>query len=165
MIKLPASVAALFILTVAAIPQARACDEYCGEAQEAAYERAYEQQAAREEAAEEGYYGSQRRGYSQSGSRRGSAARSAPSAQRQAAEPESKSGTSTRTRQRGQDREQDYDVANENSSIAGGSDEVASDDSFERRPVKSSGERRSGKAVGCKTYFPSVGMTLSVPCD
>jgi hypothetical protein len=49
-------------------------------------------------------------------------------------------------------------VAKENSSISteSGSDRVAEEDTFERRPAK---------AVGCKKYFASVGMTLSVPCE
>ncbi len=50
-------------------------------------------------------------------------------------------------------------VANESSSIATGSSEVASDDLYEdARP------RKASRATGCKSYFPSVGMTLSVPC-
>jgi hypothetical protein len=45
-------------------------------------------------------------------------------------------------------------VAGENSSIASETTQIAKDDT--------SGRKRE---VGCKTFFPSVGMTLSVPCD
>ena len=48
-------------------------------------------------------------------------------------------------------------VAKENSSISteSGSNRIAEDDTYER----------PAKAVGCKKYFASAGMTLSVPCE
>ena len=40
-------------------------------------------------------------------------------------------------------------------------DIAADDGSFEDAPR----ERKTSRTTGCKSYFPSVGMTLSVPCD
>jgi hypothetical protein len=48
-------------------------------------------------------------------------------------------------------------VATENSTITSGSTELADDNSFSRPAAK--------RDVGCKTFFPATGMTLSVPCD
>lgn len=157
MIKLLAACAAAFItLTAAVAPGASACDEDCAyEAHEAAYERAYERGSAREEAAEESYYSSGGR-RSGSASRRERAARAEKSAAwssaSRRAEPkpvDPAPSTESRTPR--------TKVAKENSSVSTepGSDRIA-EDTFERRPAK---------AVGCKEYFASVGMTLSVPCE
>jgi hypothetical protein len=48
-------------------------------------------------------------------------------------------------------------VATENSSIATGESEVAEDDS--------SGRAAFRKELGCKKFFASAGMTLTVPCE
>jgi hypothetical protein len=155
---LAAGAAACLAFTCLPGSGAIACDEDCAyEMQEAAYERA----EAREEAAEEGYYPSQSRGDSRSMRRREQAA--GKSAQRRArksaagessvtepkSEPDPEPKTLTRSK-RG------TAVVNENSSISNGSSRFAEDDTV---------ERVSTKPVGCKTYFPSVGMTISVPCD
>jgi len=160
MIKTLAVAAATFIaLTAAFNPSVRACDEDCAyEAHEAAYERAEERSSAREEAAEEGYsYGGRR----SSGfpSRREQAAARAAQAQKAAAqssesrraEPKPDPAPSTQTRS------PRTKVAKENSSISteNGSKRLAEDDSYQR----------PAKAVGCKKYFASAGMTLSVPCE
>ena len=52
-------------------------------------------------------------------------------------------------------------IATENSSISPASLETAtsSDES------KAAAEPKARKNVGCKKYFPTAGMTLSVPCD
>jgi hypothetical protein len=47
-------------------------------------------------------------------------------------------------------------VENENSSISGAS--LASDTTAKDEP-------KAAQKVGCKKYFPTAGMTLSVPCD
>lgn len=158
MIKtLTVAASTLIALSAAFGPGAHACDEDCAyEAQEAAYERAYEREAAREEAAEEGYYSGSRSG---SARRRGQAAQARAAkrsseplaAERQTAEPKPDPTPRTQTPS------PRIKVAKENSSISAGSGqrEVAEDDSYVP-PVK---------AIGCKTYLPSVGMTLSVPCD
>jgi pyruvate/2-oxoglutarate dehydrogenase complex dihydrolipoamide acyltransferase (E2) component len=155
MIRLPAATAAILLaFTFVSSPGARACDEDCYyEAQEAAYERDYERASAREEAAEEGYDPSEGRSSSRSSRRakpdRAVAKQAAPT--KNGAEPkpstpaQSPASASTRTK-----------VAAEPSSITSGSNDVAVDDRQEPRPAK---------AEGCKSYFPSVGMTLSVPCD
>jgi flagellar biosynthesis/type III secretory pathway protein FliH len=160
MIKTLTVAASTFVALSAAFgPAAHACDEDCAyEAQEAAYERAYEREAAREEAAEEGYDSGSRSG---SARRRGQAAQgrtakrsSVPlAAERQTAEPKPDPTPRTQTPT------PRIKVAKENSSISTGSGadrrEVAEDDSYVQ----------PAKTIGCKTYLPSVGMTLSVPCD
>jgi leucyl aminopeptidase (aminopeptidase T) len=160
MIKTPAVAVATFIaLTAAFSPNVRACDEDCAyEAHEATYERAEERASVREEAAEEGYYSAGRRS-SGSSSRREQAAARAAQAQKAAAqssesrraEPKPDPAPSTQTRS------PRTKVAKENSSISteNGSNRVAEDDSYQR----------PAKAVGCKKYFASAGMTLSVPCE
>jgi hypothetical protein len=161
MIKTLTVAAATFIAIGSFSPGAHACDEDCAyEAQEAAHERAYEREAAREEAAEEGYYSGSRRSGSPSASRRKQAVQAQakrssepPAAERQTVEPKPDPTPRTQT---GSPR---IKVAKENSSISTGSGadrrDVAEDDSYVR----------PAKAIGCKTYLPSVGMTLSVPCD
>jgi hypothetical protein len=53
---------------------------------------------------------------------------------------------------------------NENSSIAVANTEAAQIETA--KPVKSEPEKREAKAkVDCKKFFPSVGMTLTVPCE
>lgn len=159
MIKLLAASAAAFItLTAAVAPGASACDEDCAyEAHEAAYERAYERGSAREEA-EEGYYSS-------GGRRSGSASRRERAALAAQAEKSAASSSASRRAEpkpvdpapSTESRTPRTKVAKENSSVSteSGSDRIA-EDTFERRPAK---------AVGCKKYFASVGMTLSVPCE
>lgn len=156
MTKLPAAAAAAFLLCLFNTPDARAgCDEYCADAhEEASYERAY----AREEAAENGYFVDDRRPSRASrqarGSERNSATRAAARApaRREAAEPAEQPTRTSRERAL---------AVNENSSITtgttAGTTRVADDDSAERKPLS--------REVGCKSFFPSVGMTLSVPCD
>ncbi len=144
-----------------------ACDEDCAyEMREAAYEQAYDHAEARAEAAEEGYsLPRSERGASRSAGRRESAGRGAavPEEPRKPAQTraesrvaEQRSETPTRSEPQRQSKGA-KGVLNENSSIASGSRSFAEDDTYDR-PV-------SRKAVGCKTYFPSVGMTVSVPCD
>lgn len=161
------SAAALLLATILASPAAHAyCDEDCAyERHEAAYERAEERQSAQEEY--EGY-GRQSRGFSQPSGR---SARRAPQPEPQESKSSSQSESKTRKAVREDEpsseskptvttrsqRLRDGDVANENSSIVGGTSRVAEDDTQEPRPAK--------RTVGCKTYFPSVGMTLSVRCD
>jgi hypothetical protein len=157
---LAATAVTLLTLTAAVTPGAKACDEDCSyERQEAAYERHYERESAREEAAEEGYYNRGSSGYSGASRRRAAAQRSAP---REApAEPtiaEPKPSTPAQS----EPRTVRTKVAKENSSVATGSRDVAADDSnYEDAPR----ERKTSRSTGCKSYFPSVGMTLSVPCD
>lgn len=162
------SAAALLLASLFASPVAYAyCDEDCAyERQEAAYERAYERASGSED--DEGYGRQSRGGYSQPSGR---SARRAPQPE-PPAETKSSSQSSSKSRKTAREDEpsgskptvttrsqrlRDGDVANENSSIVGGSSQVAEDDTQEPRPAK--------RAVGCKTYFPSVGMTLSVRCD
>jgi hypothetical protein len=155
---LAATAVTLLTLTAAATPGAKACDEDCAyERHEAAYERAYERESAREEAAEEGYYS---RGSSgSSGASRRRAQRAAPRQQQPeqtVAEPQ------LSTPAQSEPRTVRTKVAKENSSVATGSHEVAADDvNHEDTPR----ERKTSRSTGCKSYFPSVGMTLSVPCD
>jgi hypothetical protein len=155
---LAASTVTLLTFTAAVTPGAKACDEYCAyDRQEAAYERAYEREAAREEAAEEGYYG-RRSSESSGASRRRAAQRSAPRQQ----QPEQVAEPKPSTPAQSEPRTVRTKVAKENSSIATGSKEIAADDaSYEDAPR----ERKPSRSTGCKSYFPSVGMTLSVPCD
>jgi hypothetical protein len=158
MIKTLAVAAATFIaLTTAFSPSVRACDEDCAyEAHEAAYERAEENASVREEAAEEGYsYGGRRSSGSPSrreqAAARGAQKAAAQSSESRHAEPKADPAPSTQTRS------PRTRVAKENSSISteNGSKRLAEDDSYER-PTK---------AVGCKKYIASAGMTLSVPCE
>ncbi|HEY8247637.1 MAG TPA: hypothetical protein VIG38_10190 [Hyphomicrobium sp.] len=158
MIRLLAVSAATFLALATTVTSgARAgCDEDCAyEAHEAAYERAYERESVREEAAEEGYYSSGGRSSSKSSSRSERAARGAQmrkattsSAERQIAEPKPDPAPPRIPRSK---------VATENSSIStgSGSDRIAEDDTYER----------PAKAVGCKKYVASAGVTLSVPCE
>jgi hypothetical protein len=156
---LAATSVTLLTFTAAVTPGARACDEYCAyDRQEAAYERAYERESAREEAAEEGYYRRESSGSSGAARRRAAAQRSAPRQQQPEQVAEPKPSTPAQT----EPRTSRTKVAKENSSIATGSREIAADDaSYEDAPR----ERKTGRSTGCKSYFPSVGMTLSVPCD
>jgi len=158
MIKLISAAAAALALCVIASPDARAwCDEDCAyEAQEAAYERAAEREYAREEAEEDGYGPAGGHRVSRSRDLSGSSARSrepARSAARRGAEaprlsePDAPRSTPVRRGER--------QIARENSSIATGNAQVAADDSFDQ-PLR--------REVGCKSFFPSVGMTLSVSC-
>ena len=157
---LAATAVTLLTLTAAATPGAKACDEDCAyERHEAAYERAYEREAAREEAAEEGYYSRGSSGSSGASRRRAAAQRAAPRQQQleqTVAEPKPS------TPAQSEPRTVRTKVAKENSSVATGSRDVAADDgSYEDTPR----ERKTSRPTGCKSYFPSVGMTLSVPCD
>lgn len=170
MIKLPAACAAILFLGLAASPSAYAyCDEDCAAVHE---EAAYEHAAAREEAAEEGYAIDPRRGereaamerqamrerearreaQSRKEQSRQEARRSIP-ARRGAEEPEPVRQPAPSTEKQARTK-----VATENSSIASGaSTRMAEDDGSDRPPPR--------REVGCKTFFPSAGMTLSVPCD
>jgi hypothetical protein len=165
-----ASAASLLLAALATGSPVRAyCDEDCAyERQEAAYERAYERAHGYDEDEGEGYSrpsggGAQRR------------ARKAPQAERPA-ELKSAAGARSQSKARVTEDEQSAEpapakrssarsrsgsVMSENSSIVVRSRELgrefAEDDTETRRP--------STRAVGCKTYFPSVGMTLSVRCD
>ena len=156
---LAATALTLLTLTAAATPGAKACDEDCAyERQEAAYERAYEREAAREEAAEEGYYTRGSSGYSGASRRRAAAQRAPRKQQPVQAVAEPKPSTPAQS----EPRTVPTKVAKENSSVATGSRDVAADDvSYEDTPR----ERKTSRSTGCKSYFPSVGMTLSVPCD
>lgn len=155
MIKLPAAGAAALLLCLLGISDARAwCDEDCAyEAHEAAYERAAEREYAREEAEEEGYATGGNRGDRSSRSARrnsdGRADQRSPPAAKRVAEPKPVPPVDKRPAA--------TKVATENSSIATGNTLIAVDDSLARGP--------SQRELGCKTFFPSVGMTLSVPCD
>jgi hypothetical protein len=154
MIKLLGVSAATFLaLATTFASGARACDEDCAyEAHEAAYERAYERESMREEAAEEGYYSSEGRRSSRSSRRREQAAqKQKASSESRIAEP--KPDPEPRT----QSRTPRTKLATENSSISGGSSasQTAEDDTY-NQPVK---------AVGCKKYIASAGVTLSVPCE
>jgi hypothetical protein len=51
----------------------------------------------------------------------------------------------------------------ESSSIAVASTEAAGIE--KQPPVAPTGKQASAKPVGCKKYFPSVGLTLTVPCE
>jgi hypothetical protein len=159
MLRLLAATAATFLtLAAAATPGAKACDEDCAyERHEAAYERAYERESAREEAAEEGYYN---RG--SSGSSGTSRRRAQRAATRQQQPEQTVAEPKPSTPAQSEPRTVRTKVAKENSSVTTGSSEVAADDvTFEDTPR----ERKASRSTGCKSYFPSVGMTLSVPCD
>lgn len=62
-------------------------------------------------------------------------------------------------------------VQNENSSISTAAiepvAETAADDNVEAtlEPVSPDSETKSATKLGCKKFFPSVGMTLTVPCE
>jgi hypothetical protein len=63
------------------------------------------------------------------------------------------------------------DIESENSSITA-ADEVAEEktERVEKKVVEKSATKRNQKVaaasgLGCKSFFASVGMTLSVPCD
>lgn len=158
MIRLPAATAAAIVLGLLGCPGAQAwCDEDCAyEAHEAAYERATEREYAREEAGEDGYVIERSR--SSRGERR--AARNTDysrpdqrngAAMKRVAGPRAEPPPSVET-SRGPTK-----VATENSTIATGTTRIAEDDS--------SGQETPRREVGCKTFFPSAGMTMSVPCD
>lgn len=128
------------------------CDDDCViEAHEAAYERA----AAREEAEEEGYVVEQQ-----------------PRHRPRRDEPRQAEQTYARTRQSAAKRDDDQPVARR---PADSSSQPRATAKIENSSIATSGTRlaegtddRSGTAhreVGCKTFFPTVGMTLSVPCD
>jgi hypothetical protein len=154
---LAATAVTLLTLAAAATPGAKACDEDCAyERHEAAYERAYERESAREEAAEEGYYS---RGSSgSSGASRRRAQRATP---RQQQPEQTVAEPKPSTPAQSEPRTVRTKVAKENSSVATGSRDVATDYViFEDTPR----ERKAARSTGCKSYFPSVGMTLSVPC-
>lgn len=154
MTKLTAVRAAICCLSLACVPEAQAwCDEDCAyEAHEAAYERAVELQGAREDGDDEGYAIQDRRALRSQRSEK-SAEPSAPPTQRRVAAPRSEP-TPAVEKPRPPPRSK---VAIESSSIATGATKVAEDDSGGREVVR--------RDVGCKTFFPSVGMTLSVRCD
>jgi hypothetical protein len=170
MIKLSAASAAMLLLCLAGSPSAYAyCDEDCAAAHE---EAAYEHATAREEAAEEGYgryprqderaaamerqamrereasrEASKRREQSREEARRLNAKRVAEPDPAPKSEP---APSSEKQRPRSK-------VASENSSITIGTTQIAEDNTPAGVP--------SRREVGCKTFFPSAGMTLSVPCD
>jgi hypothetical protein len=56
----------------------------------------------------------------------------------------------------------DADVENENSAISTASVDKSDAETVELTP---SDEPQVSKAVGCKKFFPTVGMTLTVPCE
>ena len=149
----------LLTLTAAATPGAKACDEDCAyERHEAAYERHYERETAREEAAEEGYYSRGSSGSSGAARRRAAAQRAPRQQQPEQSIAEPKPSTPAQS----EPRTVRTKVAKENSSVATGSRDLAADDvGYEDTPR----ERKTSRSTGCKSYFPSVGMTLSVPCD
>lgn len=165
MMKLLAASAALFTIAVAGSQPARAwCDEDCAyEMHEAAQESAYERAAAREEAQEEGsrYRGSDRdeqramRARMQQSERdaRDTSSEAKRSRQKSVSEPRVEPEPAPSTRAQSARSK----VATENSSITSGSTQLADDNSF--------GRATSRRDLGCKTFFPATGMTLSVPCD
>jgi hypothetical protein len=160
MLKLFVATITLLTLSAVVTPGAKACDEDCAyEHQEAAYERHYERESAREEAAEEGYYNRGSSGNSGASRRRAAAQRAAPReapAERTVAEPKPSNPAQS------EPRTVRTKVAKENSSVATGSRDIAADDgSLDDAPR----ERKTSRSTSCKSYFPSVGMTLSVPCD
>ena len=124
------------------------CDEDCAyEAHEEAYERA----AAREEAEEAGYIiarPTRRRQHRDDNQAYASKSPTSPKRGNEQQVARRSGGSSVRT---------GTAAASENSSIATGLTRVAG-----------GGDNPSGqprREVGCKTFFPTVGMTLSVPCD
>lgn len=163
MIKLSAtSAAALLLATIFAGPAHAYCDEDCAyERQEAAYERAYERSYQEDD---EGY-GRPSRGASRS-FRRSKTARAEPQSEPRAAKSKSRTKTAgdddtadePKSAKRTKLGARNGAVKNENSSIAEGSTRLAEDDG---EPVP----RKSNKALGCRSYLPSVGQTVSVPCD
>jgi len=169
MLRLMATSAVLALCCAACCtPVYAACDEDCAyEAEEAAYARSSAREEAREEAEEEGYAASRR------------------SQPVQAAQPSTKRERTERTPEMRKpspklsrapvSREQAPSapaaapappasprpgrIASENSSIAGGDMQVAADETADDNPPP------ARRPVGCKTYFPSVGLTVSVSCD
>lgn len=145
--------AALVIFSSSPMSAALAwCDEDCViEAHEAAYERA----AAREEAEEEGYViERQTHQRPRQGERRQveqTYARSRPSpAKRNDEQPAARQPADSSSQPRAT-------AKSENSSIATGGTRLAEGNDDRSEPAH--------REVGCKTFFPTVGMTLSVPCD
>jgi hypothetical protein len=116
------------------------CDECYGYSED---ERAYEREYQRELAEEYGYR-EPRRGQSSRSSRQRTAA-TQPSTR-----PRSPERTATRATS-------SAGVDNENSSITAGS--------ADRGGRNYASRVATVREVGCKSFFPSVGMTLSVPCE
>jgi hypothetical protein len=57
-------------------------------------------------------------------------------------------------------------IEGENSSLTRASDIKSTAEASPAKPVPSKrASEDSGKGVGCKKYFPSAGMTLTVPCE
>ena len=54
------------------------------------------------------------------------------------------------------------DVESENSTISTASVDKSDTEKVELAPA---GEPKVSKAVSCKKFFPTVGMTLTVPCE
>ncbi|MFA5898414.1 MAG: hypothetical protein WC829_04800 [Hyphomicrobium sp.] len=160
MIKIPAVGAVAIMLSFLGIPHAQAwCDEDCVyEAYEAAEEREAQRADAREEAAEAGYYVPDRRSTDRSSKSARNSTRSRDSDRSAAREHEvaKRVGEPAREPTPSVDkRRSPTNVASENSSITTETTRIATDD----------GGGRVEREVGCKTFFPSVGMTVSVPCD
>ena len=160
--------ASTVLLTFAAIGSggARAwCDDDCAEA---AYERAEARAYAREEADEDGYEADDRRRTLRSvrAPAERKADRAAPkgaSSARRLAQPQSPDRPRPEAPRPAQAMPPRGKVANESSSIV-----TWPSAAFSTRLAEESGtERRvsNGPPVGCKTYFPTVGMTLTVRCD
>ncbi|CAN1722477.1 conserved exported protein of unknown function [Hyphomicrobium sp. 1Nfss2.1] len=128
------------------------CDEDCViEAHEAAYERA----AAREEAEEEGYVIEPQ---TRQRPRRGEPRQIEQTYARNRPSPAKRDDEPPVTRQPADSRSQTRATAKiENSSIATSGTRLAEGDDYRSEPAH--------REVGCKTFFPTVGMTLSVPCD
>ncbi len=145
--------AAIIIFGPLSMSSAQAwCDEDCVyEAHEAAYERA----AAREEAEEEGYVVErqtrQRQRRDDPREVQQASARKRPSTVRRGDEQRAARRPTENASQ------PESTAASENSSIAAGMTRVAEGDDQRSEPPH--------REIGCKTFFPTVGMTLSVPCD
>jgi len=160
MIQHSAIAAALLLISMAIGSTAHAgCDEYCAdEAREAAYERAYERAYEAED--DDGYYTASRRGSRQQNRRTAGIEREAGRGASRKAAVSPQPPISTRAERlaaSGGARTEHSSIATgEEGGSGAGTRDLAADDSFHRQPAR---------AVGCKTYFPSVGMTLSVACD
>jgi len=126
------------------------CDEDCQyELQESAYERAYDRDDERDD---DEYERSERRHFYQPARSReqptvgAEAKRSIRPVAVASPDPEPQPPAARKISE------------TENSSIATGDDEVAEPSAAERKVA-------TAKDVGCKKFFASAGMTLSVPCE
>ena len=158
MIRLLAGSAAAFITLAAALaPAASACDEDCVyEAHEAASERAYERASAREEAAEEGYYSPEGRRSSGSSSRK----RRRPGQQKPPLNPLKAAAPSPSPSIRRLVPRAAHRALRSPPRIP-----RFRADPAPVKPPEDDTHDQPAKAVGCKKYIASAGVTLSVPCE